>query len=220
MRSPKISHDGPTTGLIHYWIGRIGLQLTGWDTEGDIPPGGKFVVIGAPHTSNWDFPLGLAVSYVYRLKVSWMGKHTLFKWPLGEIMRRLGGIPVNRENPVGVVDQIAGKLRESSRLAILLTPSGTRKKRDHWRSGFYRIAVAAQVPILCGYLDYKRKKARLDFSFTPTGNIKKDMDRIREFYDGVRGKHPELTTRVRLEDEGSRSVIFTEEYGVDSRNKS
>ncbi len=204
MLSPKISHDGPATGLISYWIGRMGLQLTGWDVEGDIPAGGKWVIIGAPHTTNWDFFLGLAVSYVFRMKVSWMGKHTLFRWPLGRIMRGLGGIPVDRENPQGVVEQIAGRLRDSSRLAILLTPSGTRRKREYWRSGFYRIALAAQVPILCGYLDYTRKKACLSLSFIPTGNVTSDMDRIRAFYEGVQGKYPEQTTRVRLKGEDSK----------------
>ncbi len=203
MLSPKISHDGPTTGLIPYWIGCIGLRLAGWDVEGTIPPYRKFVIIGAPHTSNWDFFLGLAVAYVYRMKISWMGKHTLFRWPLGGIMKRLGGIPVDRENPEGVVDQIAGQFRQSQKLIILLAPSGTRKKRDHWRSGFYRIALAAQVPIVCGYLDYGNKKACIGLSFTPTGNIKKDMDRVRAFYKGTQGRHPELKATIRLKNEDS-----------------
>jgi hypothetical protein len=135
------------------------------------------------------------------LRISWLGKDTLFKKPFGGVMRWLGGIPVDRDSEHGVVDQIARQFRESDRLVVAIGPSGTRKKKDHWKSGFYWIAHTAHVPILCGYLDYGRKEACLGLSFLPTGDIKKDMDRIREFYQGIQGKHPELTTRIRLVDE-------------------
>ena len=116
-------------------------------------------------------------------------------------MRWLGGIPVDRDSEHGVVDQIARQFGEPDRLVVAIGPEGTRKKKDHWKSGFYWIAHTAQVPILCGYLDYGRKEACLGLSFVPTGDIKKDMDRIREFYQSIQGKHPELTTRIRLVDE-------------------
>ena len=116
-------------------------------------------------------------------------------------MRWLGGIPINRDSENGVVDQIAKQFRESEKLVVAIGPSGTRKKKDYWKSGFYWIAHTAQVPILCGYLDYGQKKACLGLSFVPTGDIKEDMDRIREFYQGIQGKYPELTTRIRLVDE-------------------
>jgi len=172
-----------------------------WDVVGQVPAGEKFVLIAAPHTSNWDFFFGLFALYIYRLKVSWIGKHTVFKKPFGGVMRWLGGIAVNRDSQHGVVDQIAKQLQESRKLVIAITPSGTRKSRDYWKSGFYWIAHKAQVPILCGYLDYSNRKACLGLCFFPTGNVKEDMDRIRDFYTGIQGKYPEMAAKIRLRDE-------------------
>jgi len=203
MLSSKITHDGPVSGVIVYWLARLGLWFSGWDVVGQVPAGRKFVLIGAPHTSNWDLPFGLAAVYLFRLKISWMGKDTLFRKPFGGIMRWLGGVAINRDNPHGVVDQVAKQFRDSEKLIVLITPSATRKKRDYWKSGFYWIAHAAQIPILCGYLDYSRKEACLGLSFVPTGDIKNDMERIREFYKGRQGKYPELTTSVRLREENT-----------------
>ena len=177
------------------------MWLFGWDVVGQVPVGEKFVLIVAPHTSNWDFPFGLATIYIYRLKVSWIGKDTLFKKPFGGVMRWLGGIAINRDSPHGVVDQIAKQLRESRKLAIALTPSGTRKRKDYWKSGFYWVAHKAQVPILCGYWDYGHRRTGVGLCFVPTGNVKEDMGRIRDFYESIQGKHPELATRVMLRNE-------------------
>jgi len=201
MFNSKIRHNGPTSGLIPYWIGRLWMWIFRWDVVGQIPAGEKFIIIGAPHTSNWDFPIGLSASYILRLKVSWIGKDTLFKKPFGGVMRQLGGIAINRDSQHGVVDQIANQLRESDKLAIAMAPSGTRRKRDYWKSGFYWIAFKAQVPILCSYLDYGHREVCLGLCIVPTGNVKEDMDRIRDIYEGVQGKYPEKTTRIRLEDE-------------------
>ena len=118
-------------------------------------------------------------------------------------MRWLGGVAINRDSPHGIVDQVAGQFTDSPKLIILITPSGTRKKRDYWKSGFYWIAHAAQIPILCGYLDYSRKEACMGLSFVPTGEIKNDMERIREFYAGRLGKHPELVASIRLKEENT-----------------
>ena len=201
MHGYKITHKGPVSGFTPYYIGRLWMWIFGWDITGKVPEGEKFVLVGAPHTSNWDFPFTLATLYIFRLKISWMGKDTLFKKPFGTIMKWLGGIPIDRSSEHGVVDQIVKQFNESQKLVVTIAPSGTRKKRDHWKSGFYWIAYNAQVPILCGYLDYRRKKACLGLSFIPTGNLKKDMDRIRGFFKDVRGKNPELATRIRLLDE-------------------
>ena len=201
MFSSKITHNGPTSGFIPYWIGRFWMWLFGWDVVGQVPVGEKFVLIVAPHTSNWDFPFGLATIYIYRLKVSWIGKDTLFKKPFGGVMRWLGGIAINRDSPHGVVDQIAKQLRKSRKLAIALTPSGTRKRKDYWKSGFYRVAHKAQVPILCGYWDYGHRRTGVGLCFVPTGNVKEDMGRIRDFYESIQGKYPELATRVMLRNE-------------------
>jgi len=197
----RITHDGPTTGIIPYFIGKFGLWISGWKFEGKVPPGKKFVLIAAPHTSNWDFPLLIAATFSLRLKISWFGKDSLFKRPFGWLMRGLGGITVDRSAPQGLVDQMADQFGRNDKLIVVVPPAGTRAKRDYWKSGFYWIAQKAQVPILCGYLDYERKVAGLNLSFVPTGNVKADMERLREFYTGIIGKFPEKTSTVRLKAE-------------------
>ena len=201
MDASKITHNGPISGFIPYYIGRLWMWIFGWHVTGQVPYGEKFVLVGAPHTSNWDFFFTLATLYIFRLRISWLGKDTLFKKPFGKIMRWLGGIPIDRSSEHGVVEQIVKQFNESRKLVITIAPSGTRKKRDYWKSGFYWIAYTAQVPILCGYLDYSRKTACLGLSFVPTGDIKKDMDRIRGFFVGIRGKNPDLATQIQLLDE-------------------
>ena len=201
MHRHKITHNGPISGFIPYCIGRLWMGIFGWDVIGQVPHGEQFVLVGAPHTSNWDFPFALATFYIFRLKISWMGKDTLFKKPFGKIMRWLGGMPIDRSGEHGVVDHIVKQFNESRKLVVAIAPSGTRKKREYWKSGFYWIAYTAKVPILCGYLDYSRKTACFGLSFLPTGDIRKDMDRIREFFKGIRGKKPELATQIRLLDE-------------------
>lgn len=201
MRSSRITHDCQSTGLISYWIGRLVLTLMGWKVEGEIPRGNKFLLIGAPHTSNWDFPVGIAATYLLRLRVHWVGKHTLFRRPYGGLMRWLGGIPVDRGHPSGVAAQLARQLQAADRMVLAITPDGTRSRRKYWKSGFYRIALAAGVPLLCGSLDYASKTARIGLCFVPTGDIAADMARIRAFYADVAGAHPENHTPIRLREE-------------------
>ena len=207
MLCPGISHDGPPSGLVRYWIGRLWMGLFRWKVAGEIPAGGKFVLIAAPHTSNWDLPFMLAAACILRIKVSWMGKDTLFRKPFGGFMRWLGGIAINRAKNHGVVDQVAEQFGQPDPLVVAVPVSGTRKKTDYWKSGFYWIAHTAQVPIVCGYLDYHRKAAGLGLSFVPTGDVKADMDRIREFYEGIQGKYPALTATIRLRDEQAQQVV-------------
>lgn len=167
------------------------LGLLGWRTRGMELPQQRFVLIAAPHTSNWDFPLMLLVVLKLRLRVYWMGKHTLFPRGLGWFMRWLGGIPVDRSAAHNVVEQTVRQYQEHDELVILNTPEGTRKKVERWKTGFYHIAHLAQVPILLGYLDTKSKEAGLADSFTPTGDLDRDMAEIRTFYAGKRGINPE-----------------------------
>jgi len=201
MIGPKLTHNAPASGLIKYWLGRCLFWFAGWDVIGELPKDGKFVLIGAHHTSNWDFPYGMAAIFIYRLKASWMGKDALFKWPLGIVMRSLGGVAIDRSSPHGVVEQITQQLKKSEQLVIMLAADGTRKKMEFWKSGFYWIAHKAQVPVVCGYLDYRRKEACIGLSFVPTGNVKQDMDKIRDFYRGIEGKRGNQETPVRLNDE-------------------
>jgi 1-acyl-sn-glycerol-3-phosphate acyltransferase len=197
----KQSKMGPRSGYIKYIIGLIGMKLAGWKVQIDELNHDKVVIIAAPHTSNWDFVVVMGTVFLARIKFSWMAKESLFKNPLGLFMRALGGIPIDRANAKDVVGGTIKAFNQSEKLFIGITPSGTRKKTEYWKSGFYRIAIGAKVPIACGYLDYKRKVAGIGLTFIPTGNISKDMDRIREFYQQKMGKHPELTSIIRLKNE-------------------
>lgn len=202
MIGPKVKHDSRSISIVHYLIGWFWMKITGWDVTGNFPGGGKCVLIAAPHTSNWDLVYLIAAGFVFRAKISWLGKDAIFKKPFGTIMRWLGGIPVDRSAPNGLVAQVVQKYNESDKLIITVPPSGSRGKMDHWKSGFYWIAKDAGVPLCCGYLDYRRKVACLGLSFVPTGEVKKDMDRIRDFYKDIEGKYPENTSAMRLKEEG------------------
>jgi len=201
MHSSQLAHPGPYTGWFTYWLARLWMWVFGWDTEGDHPQVEKGVIIAAPHTTNWDLPHMLAAAFIFRVRISWMGKHTLFKPPFGWFMRMLGGVPVDRRAPGGLVKQVADKFVAADKLLLAVPPSGTRSKRDRWKSGFYWIAHTAQVPVVCGYLDYGRKKACLGYTFVPSGDIAADMEKVRAFYDGVTGKYPELQNDIVLKEE-------------------
>jgi 1-acyl-sn-glycerol-3-phosphate acyltransferase len=159
------------------------------------------VVIAAPHTSNWDLLFMLAVSYVLGVKPSWLGKRELFRWPLGWVLRRLGGIPVDRGARQGVVGAAVARFAESRRLFLVVPPSGTRARASHWKSGFYHVARGAGVPIVCAYLDYRERVGGVGLVLTPSGDVRADMDCIRAFYASKRGKYPEQATPVRLREE-------------------
>ena len=138
------------------WIARWFLRLAGWTIEGERPAHSRFVLIAAPHTSNWDFPYMLAYAAVFDIKVSWLAKHSLFFPPAGWIMRALGGIPVVRHKNSNVVGQMVDAFNKTDELALVVPTEGTRKRVEYWKSGFYHIASGAGVPIVPSYLDYKR----------------------------------------------------------------
>ena len=143
----------------------------------------------------------LATAYAMRVRISWFGKHTLFIPPWGWIMRKLGGIPVDRRAPQSLVTQMAEKFKHSDAHVLAVPPEGTRSKVDAWKSGFYHIASECGVPIGLGYLDYNRKLCGLGMFVIPSGNVKEDMNKIRSFYRNIRGKHPDLESEPRLREE-------------------
>lgn len=167
------------------------LRLTGWKVEGALPPGGaKSVLIAAPHTSNWDLPYTLMVSFVMRLNVRWMGKASLFRAPFGGLMRWLGGIAVNREQSNNLVAASSQALLDSVQaFQLIVPPEGTRSKTRYWKTGFYYIALGAQVPIVMAYMDYSRKLSGLGPVFEPTGDVAADMAAIKAFYAPFKGKN-------------------------------
>ena len=167
------------------------LKLTGWKIEGSLPVGiDKCVMIAAPHTSTWDLPYLLMVAFHLRLHVNWMGKKSIFSPPFGPLMRWLGGIAVNREQASNMVDSCAQALKHAQgSLHLVIPPEGTRSKTRYWKTGFYYIALQAQVPIVMGYMDYTRKISGLGPLFYPTGDIDKDMVEIKAFYAPFKGKN-------------------------------
>jgi 1-acyl-sn-glycerol-3-phosphate acyltransferase len=178
-------------GPVTRWLARAIMRLTGWRMAGTFPDVPRLVLIAAPHTSNWDFPLGIMVMYAAGFGVSFLGKDTLFRPPLGWIMRWLGGRPVNRAAAHGVVVESARAIREADRLILALAPEGTRKRVAQWRTGFYRIAERAEIPILLGYFDYPRKEVGFGPTIWPSGDLTKDLAEIQAFYRTKTGKYPE-----------------------------
>ena len=174
------------------------LRLIGWRTHAIRPHTSRYVLIGAPHTSNWDFGLMLLLMAAEQLPIRFMGKDSLFRGPLGPIMRSLGGIPVNRRERTNLVDQIVAKFEEYDDLIIGIAPEGTRGKTSHWKTGFYYIALKAQVPIAMAYLDYGNKIIGVGPSFTPSGDLKADFEIIRDFYSGIVGKNPKRQGEIVL----------------------
>ncbi len=167
------------------------LRLTGWKTQGALDPRArKSVLIAAPHTSNWDLPYTLMAGFAFDLNLYWMGKASLFRAPFGPLMRWLGGIPVDRSSGGNMVAASAQALRAADGpLQLVLAPEGTRDKTRQWRTGFYYIALQAQVPIVLAYMDYRRKIVGLGPEFTPSGDVERDLGEIKRFYAGVQGRN-------------------------------
>ena len=189
------------TGWFLRGLGRLYLRISGWRVEGRFPDAAKTVVIAAPHTSNWDMPLMLAMAWVLDVRPAWLGKQELFRRPFGWFMRRLGGVPVDRTARQNTVRQAVERFDALERLHLVIPPSGTRSRATHWRSGFYHIAREANVPIVLGYLDYARRRGGFGPELHPSGDLRADMDAIRRFYADKTGRHPEQFGPVRLAEE-------------------
>lgn len=151
-------------------------------------------MIGAPHTSNWDFPIAMGALILLRVKVNYLAKKELFKFPLGIIMNFFGGIAVDRTKHTGMVDQMISLFRDHDKLVLLIPPEGTRGYVKEWKSGFYHVAVGAGVPIALAYLDYAKKEAGIGKLFYPTGNYQADIEEIKSYYRGITAKHPEKSS--------------------------
>ncbi len=170
---------------------RLILGLAGWHCEGRLPLIPKFVLVGAPHTSNWDLPFTLLMAFAFRARIHWLGKKTIFRWPFKGFFQWLGGIPVERSQSENLVEQSIQHFQRNERLILTIAPAGTRKRVNRWKTGFYHIACGAGVPIVLGFLDYQRKVGGFGPLIYPTGDIAADMQAIMSFYDGVAGKKPD-----------------------------
>jgi len=179
------------------------LTVLGWKIDGIPPVERRFVLIAAPHTSNWDFPLMLLYAAAFGLKIKWLAKDSLFWPPLGWFMRFMGGIPVERHHKKHLVHGMKETFDAADELVLAVPVEGTRALAQFWKSGFYHIAQGAGVPIVPSYLDYGRKRGGFGPPLTPTGDLSRDMDVFRAFYAPMAGKFPELFGPIRLREEDS-----------------
>ena len=195
MPAPPLPDLGPSVpargGPIRRAVGRAVLKLAGWGFEGGLPDAPKFVIAVAPHTSNWDFVVGVFARQAVGLRAHFLGKHTLFRPPLGWLFRWLGGTPVRRDVRAGVVEQAAAAFTAHERFVLALAPEGTRRRVEAWRTGFYHIAREAGVPIALVAFDYGRRRIVAGPAVEPTGDAEADLRRIRAFFDGIVPKNPE-----------------------------
>ena len=183
-------------------LSRAWLALWRWKVAVPTEPvPAKCVMIAAPHTSNWDFPLTLAMARVSGVRITWLGKAQLFRGPMGPIMRRLGGIAVTRESAGGMVETLAAEFARRDRLCLVVPAEGTRSHREYWKSGFYHVARAAGVPVLCGFVDRSTRTGGFGPAVPITGDMRADMDVIRAFYAGKTGLRPGRHAVPRLRDE-------------------
>ena len=191
--------------MIARTVARAILKLGRWSTAGDIPAVDRYVLIAAPHTSNWDFIWTMSIAVALGVRVSWLGKHTLFRAPFGIVFRWFGGIGVVRDRRHNLVDELSRKF-DAGPLVLLIPAEGTRAYTDYWRSGFYHVAVGAGVPLVLGYLDYRTRVGGFGPTLQLSGDAAVDMDTIRTFYAAKQGKFPALVGPVRLKDEDQVST--------------
>ena len=198
MRDPQIPQpmhltlfSTPVVNSVLRAVSLAFLKLSGWKVEGSLPASAaKSVLIAAPHTSNWDLPYTLMTGFALNLNLYWMGKASLFAPPFGPLMRWLGGIAVDRSKSNNLVAASAQALRDADGpVQLVVPPEGTRGRTRQWKTGFYFIALEAKVPIVLAYMDYQRKAAGLGPLFVPTGDVERDMEEIKRFYAGVKGRN-------------------------------
>ncbi len=182
----------PVTSRLISAPARLFLRLKGWRIEGEAPGGRSYVAALAPHTSNWDFLYFISASFTLDINIRWFGKHTLFKGPMGPIMRWLGGIPIHRGEAGDMVERAVAALTDRNQSITLgIAPEGTRSRAEKWKSGFLRIASAANVPVLLAGLDYERKLVSLGPLFETSDDLEADMKAIRHHFSAFTGKNPD-----------------------------
>lgn len=179
-------------------VARALLRLIGWRVNVDWPAEPHGVMIVYPHTSNWDFPVGFLARQALDLPVHWVAKDTLFRWPWGGLLRRWGGIPVNRRESTGFIGQLQAAFASRPWMWIVFTPEGTRKRTAYWKSGFYHLARAADVPVGLAYIDFGRREVGLQEYLRMTGDMEADLARIRAAYAGKVARRPGNAGQIRF----------------------
>ena len=186
------------------WLAALLLRLLGWRTVYTPPPGPKSVVPVYPHTSNWDFPLGVLFKAKHGLDMNWAGKDTMFRWPLKRIFLSLGGVPINRRESTGLVQQLINTFARSERICLCIAPEGTRARTDHWKTGFYRLALAARVPVGLGFIDYRQKLMGIERWVMLTGDEDKDLALFRAFYADKVAFDPQKAGEIRFRERSEK----------------
>jgi 1-acyl-sn-glycerol-3-phosphate acyltransferase len=171
-------------------LGQFILKIMGWKCVGSLPNLNQYIVILAPHTSNWDFVIGLCARLTLGVRINFLGKHQLFFFPWGYFFKSVGGIPINRSKTINRVEQIAALFKQEQHLKLALAPEGTRGSVTRWKEGFYHMACLADVPIVMVGLNYPTKEVFIKNAFYPTKDIKRDFAEIIAFYRTVQGKYP------------------------------
>jgi 1-acyl-sn-glycerol-3-phosphate acyltransferase len=175
------------------------LGLFGWKTVLVWPPEPKGIILVYPHTSNWDFPIGLTFRIGHDLPANWIGKAEMFPKALRGLLKRVGGIPVDRSRATGFVDALVEEYRRRNWMWVAITPEGTRSHTRHLKSGFYQLALAANVPVALGYIDYSTRTVGMDTYVRFTGDQQCDLDVIRRFYSTKRGHKPQLAGDIKFD---------------------
>ena len=175
-----------------HWLAKVLFRISGWKIEGTLPNVPKAVFIAAPHTSYWDGPLMVTGGCLFDLRFSWMVKQAAMLFPLGILVRYFGGIAIDRSRRNNIVAQSIEEFGKHDAMLLSIAPEGTRSKTHHWKTGFYRIAQGAGVPLLFGYVDYARKVVGIGPTFFPTGDIEADFKVFAEFYAQVTPRYPEM----------------------------
>ena len=171
-------------------FGRMGLRLLGWKVKGEFLNTNKLIVVVAPHRSNWDWIVGVCGLWALRLKFSYLIKDAVMVWPLSLLIRRTGGIPIDRSSPEGVLDQVTQAFQTSEKLYFAITPEGTRKEVSRWKTGFLRIAYAAEVPVVPMIIDYQNKEFRFKEPFEFDEDVEADLEKVQGFYAAYTSTDP------------------------------
>lgn len=210
------THAGPRTPPWGIWLGTQLCRLMGWKSAGEYPNIPKAMFIASPHTSLWDGIIMVVIAWSMGVRLSWITKKETVRFPFKRFVTYFGAVPVDRSKSNDTVSQIAEQFRVRDGMYLAVAPAGTRKKRDYWKSGFYHMALQANVPLICGFLDYKRREGGIRAIVHPTGDVHEDMARLREVYEGIEGKHPHLMTRLRLraEDREQEEAASPSQRGI------
>jgi 1-acyl-sn-glycerol-3-phosphate acyltransferase len=175
------------------WLGRFVLTTMGWRATGVFPSQSKYIITVAPHSSNWDFVVAIAILLASGLKISFLAKHSLFFWPFSVLLRKLGGVPVDRGSAHGVVGEMVQHFNQRDKMVLAIAPEGTRRKVKQWKVGFIHIANSANVPIVPLSLDYLNKRVNIGAAIKLSGEVEADLNTVKAFYLGVQGKNGKVS---------------------------